>query len=388
MDGYYNSSYQFGDNVLHKGSSIEALLNGARGGAGGFYGSLPSADQALIQLHTWSLANIDGDDSHGSVDDYIGLIDDSDWYNNAKWYWPTTGFLASPAYEFWTLTPTGDYTQLMFVNQGELQSYPPSSSLAVCPALYLSNDVSISGSGTYGDPYAVIVAAPAIASNPTAAPGTASGDMAITVTSLNTSGDTLAVEVSGSSIATPNVGAAAPTGSNVINPYTSGSNLAAAANDYVGVFELDGSDNVVAFSQIGPLTGTEIDPIPAPSLATTPTAAAGTASGDTAITVTLNNSGDTVAVEVYDSSINTPNVGAAAPTGSSVTNPYTSGSNLAAAVGDYVGAYELDSYGNVVAFSQIKLTAGDIYIAPGISVGPQSGTLTAGTAGTTSPPSP
>jgi hypothetical protein len=102
--------------------------------------------------------------------------------------------------------------------------------------------------------------------------------------------------------------------------------------------------------------------VTAPALTTAPTAAAGTVAGDTAITVTSpNNSGDTLAVEVSTSSISTPNVGDPEPTGYGVTNPYTSGSNLVAAAGDYVGVFELTSpTGTVVAFSQIQLTAGDV----------------------------
>ena len=98
-----------------------------------------------------------------------------------------------------------------------------------------------------------------------------------------------------------------------------------------------------------------------PALITPPTAAPGTAGGTTALTAAPNNAADNLAVEVSTISINTPNVGDSAPTGTGVTNPYTSGNNISAAAGDYAGVFELGSSGTVVAFSQIgPLTTGQI----------------------------
>jgi hypothetical protein len=109
---------------------------------------------------------------------------------------------------------------------------------------------------------------------------------------------------------------------------------------------------------------------PVLALTTTPTAAAGSTNGTTAVTASPNTSGDTLAVEVSSTSITTPNVGAAAPTGTGVTNPYTPGSSISGVAGDYVGVYELNSSGTVVAFSQIQLTSGDIYSTTGVPAAP------------------
>jgi len=101
--------------------------------------------------------------------------------------------------------------------------------------------------------------APALATTPTAAPGTSYDTTAVTATP-NTSGDTLAVEVSASSIPTPNVGDPAPTGAGVTNPYTSGNDISGvSAGDYVGVYEVNSGNTIVAFSQIGPLTSSQVN---------------------------------------------------------------------------------------------------------------------------------
>jgi hypothetical protein len=122
---------------------------------------------------------------------------------------------------------------------------------------------------------------------------------------------------------------------------------------------------------------------PAPAPALTATAAPGSATGTTAVTATPASS-DTLAVEVSTSSIAVPNVGDPAPTGSGVTNPYTSGSDVSGVVnGDYVGVYDLSSSGTVVAFTQIQLTNADInsLAAPAVTgISPTSGPAAGGAA--------
>jgi uncharacterized protein YjdB len=93
--------------------------------------------------------------------------------------------------------------------------------------------------------------APALNVAPTAAADTTNGATKVTA-SPNTTGDVLAVEVSTTSITTPKVGDPVPTGINVTNPYTSGSDISGVVyGDYAGVYELVyGNGTVVAFSQI------------------------------------------------------------------------------------------------------------------------------------------
>jgi alpha-tubulin suppressor-like RCC1 family protein/uncharacterized protein YjdB len=116
-----------------------------------------------------------------------------------------------------------------------------------------------------------------------------------------------------------------------------------------------------------------------PGLIIAPTAVPGTAYGTTAVMVTPNTTGDTLAVQVSTSSIATPNMGDSAPTGSGATNPYTSGGSISGVSAcDYVGVYELGSSETVVAFTQIQLASGDINSqAPSAqTINPNGGTIT------------
>jgi streptogramin lyase len=141
------------------------------------------------------------------------------------------------------------------------------SKLAVTDATDASFDLPNGlGAGTYTVTLTTgseVMAANLIVNTPTPAPslaitgttaGTAGGSTKITA-SPNTGGDTLDVLVSATSISTPNTGSAPPSGAVA---YTLGSDISAAAGDYVGVYELSSGD-VVAFSQVGPLTGGEIN---------------------------------------------------------------------------------------------------------------------------------
>lgn len=103
----------------------------------------------------------------------------------------------------------------------------------------------------------------------------------------------------------------------------------------------------------------------APSMVTEPTAAPGSAAATTKITAVANTTGSAIAVKVSSNAIDRPFLNASAPTGTGVTNPYVSDSNLGnVRVGDYVGVYSLSADNKIEAFSQIQL--GDqIKAAPG-----------------------
>ncbi len=218
-----------------------------------------------------------------------------------------------------------------------------------CLTFTASNSSSPTIAQLTGTPFAVATSAPALSPAPTAAASTAVvGDTTITATAA--SGDTLTVQVSSTNIATPVLGSAAPT-FGVTTDYTSGADLTAASGDYVGVYDVNSSGNVVAFSEIT-LTSGEIAAA-APALSPAPTAAASTdVVGDTTITATAA-SGDTLTVEVSSTSIATPRLGSLAPAGAGVTANYGSGADLGAAAGDYIGVYEVDASGNVEAFSAV-----------------------------------
>ena len=97
---------------------------------------------------------------------------------------------------------------------------------------------------------------------------------------------------------------------------------------------------------------------------TSVSAAPGTNANKTAISIgdTLG-AGDSLAVIVSSSQISPPKTGDPAPTGSTVTNPYSSGADISgvdATTNKYVGVYELDGNGHVVKFTQITLTDSQI----------------------------
>ncbi|MCS7461203.1 S-layer homology domain-containing protein [Paenibacillus doosanensis] len=224
--------------------------------------------------------------------------------------------------------------------------------------------------GTYITSYPPVIRpqTPAVL-NVTSLPGTATGTTTVTVTSPLGTGNHWAVKVSSASIVTPNVGDAAPTGTGVTNPFTSGSDISgvdATTNKYVGVYELDSNNKIVSFKLIT-LTENEIKqaPVAAPVLDTV--AGPGSAVGTTKVTINSPTGGNTYMIRVSNSSISTPNVGDAAPTGTGVTNPFTSGSDISgvdATINKYVGVYELGSNNKIVSFKLITLTENEIKQAP------------------------
>jgi hypothetical protein len=168
------------------------------------------------------------------------------------------------------------------------------SGLPTTPGVYtLEASATVSGTTVKADAAITIHDNPVMTLNttPTAAPGTVSGDTAI-IASSNTAGDPLAVEVSTSGIATPNVGDPAPTGSSVTNPYISGSNLTASAGDYVGVFELNSSNEVVAFNLLGPLAAGDICTASSSGLSISPTSTTGIGSLNVTISDTNLSTGE------------------------------------------------------------------------------------------------
>ncbi|MFF2020166.1 S-layer homology domain-containing protein, partial [Paenibacillus sp. NPDC058177] len=106
------------------------------------------------------------------------------------------------------------------------------------------------------------VTAPTLPASPL--PGTNLNTTKVT-TSVG-AGNHLVTKVSSSLIPTPNVGDAAPTGAGVTNPYTPGEDITgvdATTNKYIGVYEVDSNNKVVAFKLII-LTADDIK-VPAPT---------------------------------------------------------------------------------------------------------------------------
>ena len=213
--------------------------------------------------------------------------------------------------------------------------------------------------------------------------GSVSGTTAITLTP-SAIGDTFrANDVGGAVTAIPLLGATPPIGATT---YTSGDDLAAAPGDHLDLYELDGSDHIVAFTELA-ITSAQIA-VPAISVVSV---VAGSVYGTTAVTLTPSAAGDSFkALDVGGAVTAIPIVGATPPSGAAV---YTSGSSLAAAPGDHLDLYELDGSGHVVAFTEIAITGSQILgpaplisnitAAPGDFTGATALTLTPDTSGDT-----
>lgn len=244
--------------------------------------------------------------------------------------------VASGPYNVTGLDPDDSHVYYVTADAGGVQSAPSNPVSAATPAPVLTATPS---SGTE--------------------PGTTKAD------ATAGTGNHLVAQVSSSPIATPNIGAKAPT-EGVINPYTPGSDIEGVdpvTNKYVGLYEVDGNGRIVSFKLIA-LAYSDINPLPAPTLDATPTE--GSQPATTAVNAAAGT-GHHLAVQVSNSPIATPNVGDSAPTGAGMTNPYAPGSDIGgvdAANHKYLGVYELDSNNKVVSFKLITLTGGEIKPTP------------------------
>jgi LPXTG-motif cell wall-anchored protein len=189
--------------------------------------------------------------------------------------------------------------------------------------------------------------------------GTSTAETKINVTANN--GNHIAVQVASEVLTTPNIGDPAPVGEGVTNPYVPGSDVALGnytQHKYVGVYELDGDNNIVGFKFIQ-LTSDEINRT-APEIAVDPEK--GSATGESKLIVSPQN-GNHIAVKVSDNVVVTPNIGDDAPTGVGVTNPYTSNTDINLGnytTNKYLAVYELDTNDKVVGFKLVNLSDEDI----------------------------
>ncbi|MCR8940405.1 hypothetical protein O0555_24345, partial [Brevibacillus laterosporus] len=157
---------------------------------------------------------------------------------------------------------------------------------------------------------------------------------------------------------TPNKGAKAPSKAVA---YISGNDITdAQANEYVGVYEVDGSDKILKFVSVQ-LEAQDIKaaPVAVPSISGQ-VVAEGSASGTTKVTYTVGN-GNSLKYKLADNAFMSPNVGEALP-GSE--QDYTSGKDISAKAGQHLGLYEVDGANNIVKFVSIELGAQNIKATP------------------------
>ncbi|MGE5404529.1 MAG: hypothetical protein ACM3PP_06285, partial [Candidatus Saccharibacteria bacterium] len=114
-------------------------------------------------------------------------------------------------------------------------------------------------------------------------------------------------------------------------------------------------------------------------LNTTPNAVPGTLQGTTTVTAVPNSPGNNLVYLVSTSYITTPVMNS-----TSIPDGWvTVGSNLAAAVGNWVGVYEQNSSSQVVAFHEIKLGVNEVAaVAPTITTQPDNATVNIGATAT------
>ena len=113
-------------------------------------------------------------------------------------------------------------------------------------------------------------------------------------------------------------------------------------------------------SHLSSQLATYLQTAPAPDLKAMPRASAGSVLGTAAISVTPDNLGDDIALELSKSPIPRPIWLSGAP---SDAVPYISGENVDGQAGFYVGVFDL-SRGMVQAFSEFQLTAADVLGTP------------------------
>lgn len=152
-----------------------------------------------------------------------------------------------------------------------------------------------------------------------------------------------------------------------ISPYTSGSDIAgvdANQNKHIALYEVDGAGIVTRFAQ-KILTEQDIKPISV----TNPVALLpvqkiepGNAHSTTQVTA-VAGAGNRLVTKVSSTPIATPSIGAIAPTGSTVLNPYVAGSNISGVDSDinrYVALYEVDSNQRVQSFTLLELQSSQV----------------------------
>ncbi len=149
----------------------------------------------------------------------------------------------------------------------------------------------------------------------------------------------------------PNVGDVLSGGTD----YTSGGDIPATANKYLGLYEVGGSDNIVKFVSVQ---------LEAKNIKATPVAVqtisghnveAGNATGTTKVTYTVGK-GNSLKYKLADDAFTPPNVGDVLSDGTD----YTSGENITAEANKHLGLYEVDRSKNIVKFVSIELEAGNI----------------------------
>lgn len=147
--------------------------------------------------------------------------------------------------EHWWMRTPHSSNNVWFASYGFEGAEPANygTDVVVRPTLYLDPLLYMDGS-VAGFP------APDLIEHPIDATPVTTGTTTTVTAGPNTGGNILAAKVATGRITAPSFGDTAPTGAEVTKPFASGSGLSAASGNYIGIYELDSSQKVVAFSQI------------------------------------------------------------------------------------------------------------------------------------------
>jgi hypothetical protein len=257
----------------------------------------------------------------------------------------------------------------------DAKAYTSGTDIPAVPGQYLDMyEMDVNGNIVAYHEYAltgVDISAPDL-TNASVAPGITNGTTSLTA-SVGT-GDRLAYVLGNEPISSlPGVGDSAPSDTVA---YTSGAAILATSGQYLDMYELDGNGKIVLFHEY-PIMNVDIS---APDLANA-TIAQGSATGTTSVTANVG-SGLSLAYVLGNSSVSSvPIAGDPAP---SAAIPYTSGTDIPAAPGQYLDMYEVNGNGKIVAYHEYPLASTNVRTNPyghdhsGSSSNVNTGTTTSG----------
>ncbi|WP_277549036.1 hypothetical protein, partial [Brevibacillus laterosporus] len=204
-----------------------------------------------------------------------------------------------------------------------------------------------------GDIKAAPIAVPTISGHNVEA-GSATGTTKVTYVVGNK--NSLKYKLEDNEFTKPNVGDVLSGGTG----YITGNDIQATAGQYLGLYEVDGSNNIVKFVSIQLKAGDiKAAPIAVPTISGHKVEA-GNATGTTKVTYTVGN-GNSLKYKLADSEITTPKVGEALPGGE---QDYISGNDIKATAGKNLGLYEVDGSNHIVKFISVQLEAQNIKAEP------------------------
>lgn len=195
----------------------------------------------------------------------------------------------------------------------------------------------------------------------TLAPGTEQGTTIVQAV-VSDPDHQLAVIVNDKVLPIPNYESKVPQLEHVYHNYVSGTNIFGVdpiGQKYIALYEVDKDGNVIRFSQ-KVISQHDIRPIPAENpapeltiLSVVPGDYHSTVKIDAALAVQHH-----LVAQISNIPLEVPSIGERAPTGGTVVNPYTPGTNLSGAdaeINRYIGLYEVDAEQRITAFSLITL---------------------------------